>query len=127
MLTLGELDPARQLRLEYRAADAAANPYLALGALVRAGLDGVRRGLDAPPVLDRDPAQLDQPAAQRFRVGGLPRSLDDSLAALESDEAARAWMSPLLHEAYVSIKRAEIEGTASEDLAQRCARYARIY
>jgi glutamine synthetase len=127
VLTLGGLDAAPQLRLEYRAGDAAANPYLALGALVRAGLDGVRRGLDAPPVLDRDPALLGRADAERFRVGGLPRSLDDALAALERDQAALGWMPPLLLEAYVSVKRAEIEGTASEDLAQRCARYARIY
>ena len=39
----------------------------------------------------------------------------------------RGWMPPLLYEAYVSVKRAEAEGTATEDLAQRCARYARIY
>jgi hypothetical protein len=32
-----------------------------------------------------------------------------------------------MFEAYVSLKRAEVEGTAAEDLAQRCARYARIY
>jgi glutamine synthetase len=127
LLTLGGLDAAAQLRLEYRAADGAANPYLALGMLVRAGLDGVRRELPAPPVLDRDPAQLEGDDAERFRVGALPRSLEEALSALETDPAARSWMSPLLYDAYVSLKRAEIEGTTAEDLAQRCARYARIY
>src|SRR5207302_9949818 len=86
LLTLGELDAPGQLRLEYRAADGAANPYLALGMLVQAGLDGVRRELPAPPVLDRDPAQLEGPDVERFRVGGLPRSLEDALSALEEDE-----------------------------------------
>ena len=126
-LTLGGLDAAPQARLEYRAADAAANPYLVLGALVRAGLDGVRRELPAPPLLDRDPSQLERADAERFRVGGLPRSLDDALGALEADATARGWFPPLLYDAYVSLKRAEIEGTAGEDLAQRCARYARVY
>ena len=78
-------------------------------------------------MLDRDPARLAHADAERFRVGGLPRSLDDALVALEDDQAARGWMPPLLYEAYVSVKRAEAEGTATEDLAQRCARYARIY
>jgi glutamine synthetase len=127
MLTLAGREPAPQLRLEYRAADGSANPYLVLGALVHAGLDGVRRELPAPPVLDRDPAQLEGEDAERFRVGGLPRSLEDALAALEQDPSAREWLSPLMFEAYVSLKRAEVEGTAAEDLAQRCARYARIY
>jgi glutamine synthetase len=127
LLALAGMDRAPQLRLEYRAADAAANPYLVLGALVRAGLEGVRRGLPAPPVLDRDPSELDAAQASRFRVGGLPRSLEDALAALEADEIARAWLPPLLYDAYVSVKRAEIEGTAADDLAQRCARYANVY
>jgi glutamine synthetase len=127
LLTLGGLDAAPQLRLEYRAADAAANPYLALGALVHAGLDGVRRELPPPPLLERDPSQLEGADAKRFRVGGLPRSLEDALTALEQDETARGWMSPLLHDAYVSLKRAEIEGTSAEDLVKRCERYARIY
>jgi glutamine synthetase len=127
LLTLADLEAAPQLRIEYRAADGAANPYLVLATLVRAGLDGVRRELPAPAVLDRDPAQLEGEDAQRFRVGGLPRSLDDALAALEQDATARGWLSPLLFDAYMSLKRAEIEGSAAEDLAQRCARYARIY
>ena len=46
--TLAHEDAAPQLHLEYRGADGAANPYLALGAIVRAGLDGVRRQLPAP-------------------------------------------------------------------------------
>jgi glutamine synthetase len=127
LVSLGGLDAPGQLRLEYRAADGAANPYLALGMLVRAGLDGVRRELPQPPVLDRDPARLERHEAERFGVGALPRSLEDALSALDEDEAARAWMSPLLRDAYVSLKRAEIEGTAGEDLVQRCTRYARIY
>src|SRR5207302_1113239 len=45
LLSLTGADEAAQMRLEYRAADAAANPYLALGALVCAGLDGLQREL----------------------------------------------------------------------------------
>ena len=127
IVTLAGLQAAPQLRLEYRAADATANPYLALGALVHAGLDGVRRELEPPPILDRDPSTLDEEEAKRFRVGGLPRTLEDALEALARDGVARAWMAPLLYEAYVSLKRAEIAGTTGEDLAQRCARYADIY
>ena len=64
-----------QLRLEYRGADAAANPYLALGAIVLAGLDGIRTALAAPPMLGRDPAQLGEGEASGYGIGGLPGSL----------------------------------------------------
>jgi glutamine synthetase len=120
-------DPAQQLRLEYRGADATANPYLALGALVRAGLDGVRRELPAPPILDRDPTQLDDAESERFGVGRLPASLQDALAALEGDDVVRGWLSPLLYDAYVSVKRAELDATSGLDLAELCGRYAEIY
>jgi glutamine synthetase len=127
VVSLGGGDPARQLRLEYRGADASANPHLALAAIIRAGLDGLRRELPAPPLLDRDPAQLEAAEAERFGVGALPDSLEQSLQALADDEVARAWMSPLLFDAYVSLKRAEIAATADLDLEQMCARYGAIY
>jgi glutamine synthetase len=120
-------DPAGQLRLEYRGADATANPYLALGALVRAGLDGVRRALPAPPILDRDPTQLDEAESERFGVGRLPASLQDALAALAADDVVRGWLSPLLYDAYVSVKRAEVDAASEVDLAELCRRYAEIY
>ena len=120
-------DPAHQLRLEYRGADATANPYLALGALVRAGLDGVRRALPAPPILDRDPTQLDEAESARFGVGRLPASLQDALAALAADDVARGWLSAPLYDAYVSVKRAEVDAASDVDLAELCRRYAEIY
>jgi len=127
LVSLGGGEEARQLRLEYRGADASANPYLALGAILRAGLDGVRAGLPVPPILDRDPAHLDAGEAEPYGVGALPASPEDSLRALAEDETARAWMTPLLYEAYASVKRAEIEAAADWDIEELCRRYAAIY
>ena len=118
---------AFQLRLEYRGADATANPYLALGAIVRAGLDGVRAGLPAPPILDRDPARLQPDEAARYGVGALPTSLEDSLQALAHDSTARSWMGPLLYDAYLSVKRAELQAVAELDLDEVCRRYSAVY
>jgi glutamine synthetase len=127
VITLGGADPASQLRLEYRGADATANPYLALGALVRAGLEGLRRELEPPPVLRDDPSHLDDADAARFGVGGLPDSLERSLQALDEDDAARGWMAPLLREAYVGVKRSEVDAARGSDLGEVCRRYAQIY
>jgi glutamine synthetase len=127
LVSLGGAHPAEQLRLEYRGADASANPYIALGAIVRAGLDGVRRELPAPPILEADPALLADDEAERFGVGRLPASLEDALAALEADQIARGWLSPLLREAFMSVKRAELAAVAHLDLAEICTRYAAVY
>jgi glutamine synthetase len=127
VVTLAGADPAAQLHLEYRGADASANPYLALGTILRAGLEGIRGGLPAPPMLDRDPAQLDALQADRFGVGALPSTLDEALRALADDDIARGWMSPLLYDAYVSVKQAELDAARDIDLEELCQRYAAIY
>jgi glutamine synthetase len=120
-------DMSSQLRLEYRGADGAANPHLALGALVLAGLEGVRAGLEQPPILDRDPAHLDAAEAERFGVGALPSSLEDALRALADDDVARGWLGPTLYEAYVGVKQAELDAVAGLELDEVCRRYAAIY
>jgi glutamine synthetase len=123
----GAAGAADQLHLEYRGADAAANPYLALAAVLRAGLEGIREELPSPPILECDPAELDAEQAERFGVGALPTTLAESLQALAEDATVRGWMTPLLYDAYVSVKRAELDAAADMDLLALCRRYAEIY
>ena len=78
-------------------------------------------------MLDRDPAELDAREAELYRVGALPASLGDALQALEEDDVARGWMNPLLHDAYLSVKRAEVEMVSEWEPAERCRRYAQVY
>jgi glutamine synthetase len=124
---LGGTEPARQLRLEYRGADATANPYLALGALVRAGLDGMRAELPAPPLLDRDPSALDEHERELYGVGAMPESLDASLEALARDETVRSWLKPMLYDAYVGVKHSELRAAEGIDIGELCRRYGHIY
>jgi glutamine synthetase len=127
LVELGGADPAGQMRLEFRGADAAANPHVALGAIVRAGLAGIAAGLQAPEILDRDPAGLDEREAERFGVGALPGSLGDALRALEGDAEACGWLGPELLIAYTSLKRAELTATAGLQASECCRRYAEVY
>ena len=55
-------DEAASTNLEYKPADASANPYLAFGGLIAAGLDGIERQLVPPPPIDIDPADLSDAA-----------------------------------------------------------------
>jgi glutamine synthetase len=106
-------EPTRQFNVEFRVADASNCPYLALGAIVCAGVDGLKRGLALPGPNAKAPL--------------LPRSLEDALAALEADDATGAWWSAEVKSAYLMFKRAEIkalEGMTPEDI---CARYAAVY
>ena len=107
----GSAEAARQFNLEFRVCDAAASPYLALGALVWAGVEGIRAGLSLPAG--------DGPA--------LPGSLATALDALAASEAARGWFGATYRDAYLRQKRGEAAAMAGLDEAEQCARYAAAY
>ncbi len=62
------------INLELKPSDSTANPYLALGALIHAGLDGMQRQLDPGEPVDVDPATLSE--AEREAVGRPPPAQD---------------------------------------------------
>lgn len=127
VVEMGGSDPARQCNLELRSADATACPHLLLGAIVHAGLHGIRERMPCPPLLDRDPADLSPDELDRYGAVSLPRSLEEALLCLERDTVAREWLPPLLYETYVAVKRAEISILAGLDDEAVCARYAAVF
>ena len=120
-------DPARQFNLEFRAADAAACPHLALAVLVLAGLRGIREGLPEPPLVEGDPSELDEEERRRLGIRPLPATLEEALEALEGDEIVRSWLSRDLFDCYVSVKRTEISLLEGADPRAACERYGRVY
>lgn len=120
-------DAASAFNLEFRASDATANPYLVLGMLVRAGLQGIREGLATPEPLEVDPETLGPEGRAERGILDLPRSLDEALDALEGDATARAWLPPELLEAYLMHKRGESASVAGLDPQEICRRYAEAY
>jgi glutamine synthetase len=122
-----EIDTARRFNLEYRAADAAASPYLQLGMLVHAGLVGLERELPLPPLSTGDPGLLSPQERRERGIADLPRSLGEALDALEADAAAMTWLGAALSQAYVMHKRGEIEMTEGVDADELLLRYAQAY
>jgi glutamine synthetase len=120
-------DAAGQYNLEYRAADATANPYLALAVLVLAGLDGIRQRLPAPEVTQFDPTTMSAEELSSRGVFRLPPSLAAALDALEANATVRGWFPPALFEAYVRYKRWEIELLGKLTPAEQCQRYVEVY
>jgi glutamine synthetase len=122
VVEIGGMAPDAQLHLEFRAADATASPYLALGALVCAGLDGIREGLE-PPFVVAEGAELDADP----RSEALPGSLGEALVALESDPQARDWLPARLRETYVGLKRLELSLVSDLDEEEVCRLYAGVH
>ena len=106
---------AEATRFELKASDASANPYLALGAVLAAGLDGVKRALPLPPDIDVDPGLLSEDERRQRGIAPLPRSLGESLDALAADETLCRSLGPARARAYLAVKR--MEWNALRDLA----------
>ena len=113
-------DPAGSVNLELKPCDSSANPYLALGACIHAGLDGIRRKLDPGEAVNVDPATLT--GDQRRAVGAhrLPASLAEALDALEADELLMESLGDLRRRAYLAVKRSEVAAFAGADPAYEC-------
>ena len=113
-------DPAGSVNLELKPSDSSGNPYLALGACIYAGLDGIRRKLDPGEAVNVDPATLT--ADQRRAVGAhrLPASLAEALDALEADELLMESLGDLRRRAYLAVKRSDVAAFADADPAYEC-------
>jgi glutamine synthetase len=118
---------AERFNLEYRVADAAASPYMALGALVWAGLDGIRQKRSLAPPPERNFWDMSEVDREVAGVKPLPRSLGDALDNLEASAAARDWFGETFFSAYLQFKRAELRALKGLVPAQICERYAAVY
>ena len=125
MLDLPDTDPAGQFNVEYRPADAAASPYLALGALVHAGVDGVRNKLGLPE--PRNVAAMREDERKAAGIRHLPQSLGEALDNLEATPEAKDWFGPIYLDAYLRHKRAEVKIVAEMSEQEQCEIYAKSY
>ena len=100
-------------RFELRNPDATCNPYYAFAAILMAGLDGIQNKID-PKANGWGPYDFnlfDLPEEEKAKIGGLPKSLEEALDALEQDHEylTRGGVFPQrLLDIWVEKKRKEI-------------------
>jgi glutamine synthetase len=103
--------------VELKAADASANPYLALGGLIAAGLDGIERGLEPPEPVEVDPATIDEAEREARGIHPLPATQAEALDALAADGVLMGELGPVLAESYLAVRRSEWAIYSEEDKA----------
>ena len=101
--------------IEFKPSDASANPYLALGALIATGLDGVARGLEPGEPAEHDPARMSPEQWELGRIRSLPATMDAALDELERDEVLLPSMNGLLARCYIAVRRSEAATFAQTD------------
>jgi glutamine synthetase len=90
------------IRIENRIPGADANPYLAFAATIAAGLHGIERRLEPPPLYRGN-------AYEDASLPRVPRSMAEAVAALEQSAAARAFLGDAVYEHYLHTARLEVE------------------
>lgn len=101
-------------RVEFRAPDPTANPYLAFSAMLLAGLDGIENRIVPPDPIDRDLYEMDP--EERHGIKMTPPDLASALNALEADHdyllKGGVFTDDLLKN-YIAYKRLhEVDGVA---------------
>ncbi|GAB7059371.1 gamma-glutamylpolyamine synthetase GlnA3 [Streptomyces mexicanus] len=113
----------RAANLEVKPVDLAANPYLALGCVVAAGLDGIAAAAPLPEEITGDPAHLDPAEAVARGVRRLPADLAEAVAAFRADGVLRDALGPVLADAVIAVREGEIAAVEGLDDAQVAAAY----
>ncbi|CAG8634076.1 5665_t:CDS:10 [Funneliformis mosseae] len=105
--TKGEMD----VNFEIKCVDATANPYLALAAILCAGIDGIRKEMELKMHYCNDDPEYLSPET-RAKLGiteQLPDSLADSLAELKKDEDLIKSIGNDIIKNYIALKEGELK------------------
>jgi glutamine synthetase len=113
-------DASSSVNLELKPSDSSANPYLALGAAIYAGLDGIRHRLDPGEAVNVDPATLSDEQREEAGARRLPVTLTEALDALAADKVLLTALGELRSAGYLAVKRAEAAAFAEHDAAWEC-------
>jgi len=100
-------EKAQSTRLEYRAMDSAANPYLAYALILNAGLKGIEQGYELPPETEDDVWTLTDMERKAMGIKSLPQSLDHAIRNLEESELAAETLGETVFRYVLANKRDE--------------------
>jgi glutamine synthetase len=106
---------AESTNVELKACDSSSNPYLALGGVIAAGLDGIERQLELPPPITVDPHTLTDAERTRLGAARLPQSLGEALEALRADPVLMEALGERLSTSYLAVKELDIAMLAERD------------
>lgn len=113
--------------IEVKAVDGSANPYLALGAIVAAGLDGIERNLDPGAPMLGNPHDLTDEQREALGIRRYPTSLVAAVDALEQDEVLRGALGANRAREFIGVRRAEWADLGRASIAQQIAAHFRRY
>ncbi len=94
-------------RVELRSVDPSANPYLAMAAILQAGLEGIKQQMPIPNAVDRNIYAMTAQERLEAGIDDLPSSLSRAVSALEKDDVIKAALGSHIYANFIEAKRFE--------------------
>ncbi len=124
---VSDVTKAAQYNFEFRAADAAASPYLALAAIINAGVQGIKDALECPDATEEDLSILPTDKLSTRGCMRLPQSLNEALQRFTDDEQVSSWFPKRFPQIYTLHKQGEIAFLRDKSEAEISALYEETY
>ncbi len=122
--------PARRgvgTRLEMRSPDPSSNPYLALAVQLKAGLDGIKKGIQPPPPVRGNIYEMNPEERRQYGIDSLPGSIDEAIAELLRDDVILECLGDHIVGRFVDAKRYESDVYRTQVHQWELDQYLAIY
>ena len=94
-------------RLEYRLADSSCNPYLAMAAMLAAGMDGIKNQMTPGPIMNINLYNMTESQRRENKIEVLPQNLGLALDELSKDNFFRAELGDSIIDEFLKVKNME--------------------
>jgi glutamine synthetase len=94
-------------RVELRMPDPSCNPYLALTAILSAGLAGIKEEMDPGPSITKNVQKMSHRERRHYRIGGLPRDLQEACELFRKDDVIHEALGDQIFGHFLEAKRQE--------------------
>jgi len=118
---------AESTNVELKACDPSCNPYLALGGLILAGLDGIERSLEPPEPARTNPARMTPEQQLQSGIRPLPGTMAEALALLQTDPVLFPALGDLLGRCIVATRSAEAASFVAMSPDEARAAHLRVF
>lgn len=113
-------------RIEYRAVDAAVNPYLAYAVMLNAGLKGIEEEYPLPEETEDEVWRLTDRERQAIGIQELPRNLDEALRLMEESELVAETLGEHVFEYFLRNKHEEFAAYRKQVTPWELERHIRV-
>ncbi len=109
LIRVPQYKPGKEVstRIEYRAPDAACNPYLAFAVMLAAGLEGIEREYPLAPPTEENVFEIGAQERARRGIENLPGSLREAIQAFAGSDFARRALGDHVFESLIQNKTIE--------------------